>query len=491
MNPLIPFAILTITAISAYVIRSERMLRFAVLVSTTIVSSLVSYTAVLALYEPISFGATGLWYIDQSSALVLLTVSVLAVLAAVVSYRYIGIEYQRGILSLADVRLYYLLFPLFILPMLAAVMSNSLIVLWIAMEGTTLATAFLVGIYRRKSSLEAAWKYVLLCSMGIGLALTGLVLTMFAFQAVGLTDTAIFLWTNLAQAATHQSVNIALLKLAFVFVMVGFSTKIGLVPLHAWLPDAFSKTPSPISALLAAGLLPVSLFSLLRIRHVVDTALQNTSWTGTFFLVFGLLSILLPGAVIGVQQNYKRMLSYAVIAHMGIMVFSLGVGPLGIIPAFMQLPAFALLTSAAFFLSGDILLQARSTDIHSVRGLQRRMPITSLLFLLVLLLFLAAPPSALFAADIFMIGYGLQAHPVFSIIALFGIMLVVIAIMRIAFIMFFDDEDTPTAQEKHWSITHVVSLLEILMVFGLGIYYLTPNAIQFFLKIATPLMTQV
>ncbi len=488
MNPLIPFVILTLTAMSAYVLKSERTLRFVALASSTLVSILIAITAVAALSAPLSFGEAGLWYIDSAGALLLLTIATTSVLSAIVSYRYIGIEYQRGILSLSDVRLYYLLFPLFVLSMLAAVMANSLIILWIAMEGTTLATAFLVGIYRRKSSLEAAWKYVLLCSMGTGLALTGLVLLMFAFQGAGLSDEAVFLWTNISDVAMNPSVNQDLLKLAFVFVIVGFGTKIGLVPLHAWLPDALSKTPAPISALLSSTLLPVSFFSLLRIKHVVDNVFGSTEWTGTFFLVFGILSIGLAGVVLTLQRNYKRMLAFTAIGHMGMMTFAIGTGPAGIVPVFMHLPGYALLMSAAYFLAGDIILEARSTDIENVKGLQRKMPITAFLFLMVLLLLVAAPPSIFFTTELLLIGYGLQNFPVVTLLALLGTTLIAIAIMRVAFTMFFDDEDVAAAQEKKWSITHIVALLQTLAVVIIGLAYLTPGVLQFFFKASEPLL---
>jgi hydrogenase-4 component F len=488
MNPLIPFALLTLAAILAYLLKTEKQLRFLILVSITIVSTLVIITSVGALFEPVTFGLDALWRIDSLNALLLISVSLISVLSAVVSYRYIGIEYQRGILSFSDVRLYYLLFPLFVLSMLAAVMADSLIVLWIAMEGTTLTTAFLVGIYRRKSSLEAAWKYVLLSSMGIGLSLTGLVLMMFAFEGAGLSENSVFLWTNLIAAAGNPLVNTALLKLSFIFVIVGFGTKIGLVPLHAWLPDALSKTPAPISGLLSGALLPVSFFSLLKIKFILDSVLGDGGWTGHFFLFFGVLSIVFSAVVLSIQKNYKRMLAFTAVAEMGFMAFAIGAGPAGVIPVLMHLEAYALLISAAYFLAGDIILEARSTDIENVKGLQRKMPMTSLFFLIVLLLLVAIPPGAFFTTEFFVVGYGLSTFPLLTLLALLGMTIVAIGIIRVAFTMFFDDEDVPTAREQRWSMTHIVAFVEILLVLLLGIFYLFPETASFFSSAALPLL---
>ncbi len=489
MNPFFLFALLLLSGFSAYVLRTERQVRGTSLFFTALVAGLTLVTAYHGLLLPLSFGPDEMWHVDAPAALLLALAALLFTLAGVVSYRYISAEHKRGILSLSDVRLYYLLFPTFFLTLLAAIMANSIIVLWIAMEGTTLVTAFLVALYRRKSSLEAAWKYVLLCSIGIGLSLTGLVLMAFAFKTAGLVGNAPFLITILTTTAGSPMVNSALVKLAFVFLMVGFSTKIGLVPVHTWLPDALSKTPSPVGALFSGILLPVGLVTLLRFKLIVDIVLQSTHWTDVFFLVFGLMSILLPACLLAVQHNYKRVLAYATIVHMGLMVFAIGLGPSVITPVFMHLPVFSLLLSAGFFLSGEVILHAHSTNIEILKGLAKKMPITSALLFFVLIMTLALPPGGLFISQLLILAKGLGEHVVMTLIALAGMMLFFGAIMRIAFVMFFaeDEAEDISPKEHRTTLTHAVAVLEIGVAIFLGAAYLLPQTLRFFETLTHPL----
>jgi formate hydrogenlyase subunit 3/multisubunit Na+/H+ antiporter MnhD subunit len=154
----------------------------------------------------------------------------------------------------------------------------------------------------------------------------------------------------------------------------------------------------------------------------------------------------------------------------------------------MHLEAYALLISAAYFLAGDIILESRSTDIENVKGLQRKMPMTSLFFLIVLLLLVAIPPGAFFTTEFFVVGYGLSTFPLLTLLALLGMTIVAIGIIRVAFTMFFDDEDVPTAREQRWSMTHIVAFVEILLVLLLGIFYLFPETASFFSSAALPLL---
>jgi len=491
MNPVAVFLLLIASALSAYVLRTERAIRISAVVFGTLASFALGLTAIDAFSSGLVFGPRDMWYVGEQGGMLLLVITVVFLLSVMVSYRSIGAEHQRGILSLSDVRLYYFLLPLFLLSLTASLLANSIIVLWIAMEMGTLVTAFLVGIYRRKSSLEAAWKYVLLCSMGIGLSLTGLVLAAFAFKAVGLPGGETFLWTSLSSVAGDPRVNTALLKLSFVFLVVGFATKMGLVPIHAWLPDALSKTPAPVAALLAGALLPVTFLTLLRFKHIADTALQGSGWTEGFFLAFGLLSIVLPSLLLLIQENYKRVLAYATIVHMGVMMFAVGLGPWGMTPALMHLPVFSLLISAGFFLSGEVILRARSTNIEILRGLWRRMPHTSALLFAVLILTLFAPPGGMFMSELLLIGYGLKVHAFLTLIAIGSALLFSSAIMRLAFTMFFgeDERESLTGEGERLSLVHGVALFEISCAVLLGAAYLLPQTLAFFSALARPLIT--
>lgn len=462
-----------------------RQVGFAFSLSGTILLTALGISGILA---EKTFGPEGIWSIGLHQSLLLLLSAALLFMASVIVYRYVGIEFRRGILSLKNVRLYYALLPLFMLSVIAAILANSLIVLWISLEATTLSTAFLVSMYRRKSSLEAAWKYTLLSSLGTGLILTGCILITFALEQSGVSTGPLVL-LSLPLYGGVNAVNVSLLKLAFVFMMVGFSTKMALVPLHAWLPDALSKAPTPIAGLIAGLLLPVSLVSLIRVKLLIDLLIGQDTFTGSFFLVFGLLSLFFAGAILSLQKNYKRMLAYIVILHTGLMVFGVGLGGEGATTLFLHLCGFSLLIASAFFLSGEIILEARSTDIENVKGLRGRMPITASLLLSVLILLIGLPPGAIFAGEMFLLGYAFSVHPELALLMVFGIGLAAISVMRIAFSMFFDAEGEEIGpKETRVTVVHVLVAVAIVATIGLGIVAVTPFGRTLLERLAEPFL---
>jgi hydrogenase-4 component F len=298
MQPIILFILLLVSAGLAYLpIKSEKILRQVSLGGAVLFTGLAFWLAIPALTSQPQFWSQDLWSLDRFSAFMVLLVGGLYLSASFVSYRYLAQEFKEGILQLKQVRLYLLSLPLFILSMFVVIFANNMGVLWVALEATTLTTTFLVAFYTKDASLEAAWKYIIICSTGIALGLLGILMFAYAGTSAGsLSAEDVF---HLNQLRLHADTLLPeIVKWAFVFVFIGIGTKVGFVPMHAWLPDAHSKTPSPISAILSGVLLNVALYTILRFKLITDLSLENTWWTERFFLTFGLLSIVIPAFLI-------------------------------------------------------------------------------------------------------------------------------------------------------------------------------------------------
>jgi len=396
--------------------------------------------------------------------------------AMLVSYHYLDVEIRKGILTLHQIRHYMLSVPLFVLSMLVAIFANNVGLLWVALEATTLSTTMLVSFYGKKSSMEAAWKYIMLCSTGIALGLFGILVMGYAGSAAGLHEAEAFRINFLSDVA--PSMNPGIVMWSFVFLFIGFGTKIGLVPMHTWLPDAHSKTPAPVSAMLSGILLNVAFFTLLRFKNIVDQTLGSSDWTNQFFLLFGVLTIVLPAIILLIQRNYKRMLAYSTVEHMGIMAFLVGLGPVGMIAFTVHMIGHALSKSTLFFGAGELLQRFESTKFHLVHDVMRRAPRTGFLFLVAALFLIAVPPTGLFLSEFVLVGLGMTTNPILTILAVLGITLAGLGLLKHLFEMLFgpvvpeEKQDTPV---ETWNLTHTVMSLQLVIGLVFGIWVLFGN----------------
>lgn len=304
-------------------------------------------------------------------------------------------------------RRFYSLFHLFVGTMLLAVSTDDLGLMWVAVEGTTLASVFLVNFHRTRASLEAAYKYLLICSVGIALAFIGTVLVYFAdVQQFGAEAHALR-WTTLLRWAPQLPPRVV--ELAFVFLLVGYGTKAGLAPMHTWLPDAHSEAPAPISALMSGVLLSVGMYAILRFKAVVDLA-AGPDFTGRLLVLLGLASMTVAAAFLWSPTNLKRMLAYSSVEHLGLVALGLGFGgPWGVAGALLHVGNHALAKSTLFLLSGRIRDAFGTVDIQPVRGLFGAMPVTGRGFALALLALLGLPPFGLFISELMILGAGFRA----------------------------------------------------------------------------------
>jgi hydrogenase-4 component F len=313
--------------------------------------------------------------------------------------RYFRRDLADALVNERRFREFYVLTPLFATGMFFVVLANNLGVMWIALESTALTSVLLVALYNRKTSLEAAWKYVMLGSLGLVLALFGTIFTYAA--AIGKTggEMPSFNWSRLLAMAPH--LDHRLMMLAFIFVLVGYGTKAGLAPMHTWLPDAHSEAPSPTSAMLSGVSLKIALYALLRF-HILTTACLGSGFSRHLLLGFGLFSMLLAGPFILVQNNLKRMLAYSSLEHVGLICAAVGMNaPLTVFGALLHMGYHALTKPVLFFAAGNIHQQFHTLDFRSIRsGLVRTMPATALPLGLAAVAVSGLPPFGMFVSEL-------------------------------------------------------------------------------------------
>jgi hydrogenase-4 component F len=394
--------------------------------------ALVSLAAAIALLATRSgrvplTGWAGFLYVDTLSSFFLFTVAAVTLLAAVGSIAYLSAEEDRGSLSPFQVRLYFIFFGLFASLMLASLETGNLGLLFVLIEASTLASAALVGLEGKARSLEAAWKYVIISSLGVTIALAGTLFLFYAGSALHLTSNLRLTWPYLfAHAAALAP---GPLRLAFLLAVVGYGTKVGLAPMHTWLPDAHSEAPSPASAMLSAALLNTGMYAIIRFLAIAQARLGST-YPRVVLLSFGFASIAIGVLFMVHQGNFKRLFAYSSVEHMGIIAVALGFGGvLGLYGALLHTLNHAIAKAVLFLGSGSIALRYRSRESSDVRGLLAAVPVTGAALLLGSVAVLGSPPFGLFLSELTIIRAGFaRANP--------ALPLILLALLAVAFFAF-------------------------------------------------------
>jgi len=360
-----------------------------------------------------------MFYIDAFNVYLVALTAFVGFTTSIFSRPYMRHEVERGRLTDGRLRLYHSMYQGFQFAMLLALSTNNLGVLWVAMEAATLTTVLLVSLYRTPESIEAAWKYFILCGVGIAQALFGTVLVYFAAEQKlggGRDDT--LLWTVLHDSAA--SLDPTVLSLAFVFLLVGYGTKVGLVPLHAWLPDAHSEGPTPMSAVLSGLLLNVALYALVRLKMLVDASL-HTHLAGYLMMGFGLVSFMVAGLFLHRQHDIKRMYSYSSIEHMGLMTYAFGLGgPLATFGALLHMTVHSLTKSAIFITVGHASQLAGTQRIDKIRGLIRTQPAIGWGLLIGTVAIAGFPPFGVFTSEFLLLTATMKSWPWLAVPLLVG-----------------------------------------------------------------------
>lgn len=365
----------------------------------------------------------GLVYLDALSGLMLLLISLIGLLAALYSIGYMGSSIEESGQHPWKLKAYYGLFNLFILTMILMVSLNNLGLFWISIEASTFFSAFLVGYYNKKEPVEAAWKYIILCAVGMALAFIGITLCYFAAIHGGGLEERSLDWTYL-MSRTHQ-LDPALLKVAFIFIFIGFGTKAGLAPLHNWLPDAHSEAPTPVSVLLSGVLIKCALYGIIRFGLITNAAI-GSHFTNQFLLFFGLLSLGIAALFILIQRNIKRLLAYSSLEHIGIITVGLGFGsPLAVFGALFHLLNHALAKTLMFFTAGNLAKGYHSKRMANIKGAISLMPLSGVMLLIGGLALAGMPPFSVFLSEFYIVQGGVQDDfPVESIVFILLLMMI-------------------------------------------------------------------
>ena len=349
------------------------------------------------------------FFIDPLNVFLVTLTAFVALTTAIFSRPYMRVERDRGKMTPPRMRLYHSMYQLFCFTMLLALMTNNLGILWVAMEAATLTTVLLVSVYRTAASLEAAWKYFILCGVGIAQALFGTVLIYMAAEKVLGAEGGALLWTNLN--AVKAQLDPDIVTLAFAFLFIGYGTKVGLVPLHNWLPDAHAEGPTPVSAVLSGLLLNVALYAVLRCKVLADGAL-GTNLAGRLMIGFGLLSVVAAVFFLIRQRDVKRMFAYSSIEHMGLMTFAFGVGgPIATYAGLLHMTVHSLVKSAIFFAVGHATQKAGTQIMDEIRGLIKVSPTVAWGLMLGSLAILGMPPFGVFASEFMIITTAMREQP--------------------------------------------------------------------------------
>ncbi|MDD5324436.1 MAG: hydrogenase 4 subunit F [Polaromonas sp.] len=376
--------------------------------------SLGTFLAACALTaQIINHGPLLVWssefYIDALNVFLVTLTAFVGLTTAIFSRPYMRIERDHGKMTPPRLRLYHSMYQLFSFTMLLALTTNNMGIVWVAMEAATLTTTLLVSVYRTAASLEAAWKYFILCGVGIAQALFGTVLLYMAAEKVIGPAGGALLWTNLD--AVKAQLDPTIITLAFAFLFIGYGTKVGLVPLHNWLPDAHAEGPTPVSAVLSGLLLNVALYAILRFKVLTDGALQN-HLAGRLMVGFGLLSVVTAVFLMIRQKDVKRMFAYSSIEHMGLITFAFGLGgPIANFAGLLHMTVHSLIKSAIFFAVGHAAQKAGTQIMEHIRGLIKVSPTVAWGLMLGSLAILGMPPFGVFASEFLIVTTAMREQP--------------------------------------------------------------------------------
>ena len=428
------------------------------LAASLLVARIVRYGPLLVGHEQ--------FFVDSFNVFLVALTAFVGFTTAIFSRPYMRIEEHHGRLNARRLRLYHSMYQLFMTAMFIALLTNNMGIVWVAMEAATLSTVLLVSLYRTKASLEAAWKYFILCGVGIAQALFGTILLYFAAErTLGRQGMTALLWTHLNAAKADLEPTV--IGLAFVFLLVGYGTKVGLAPLHNWLPDAHAEGPTPVSAVLSGLLLNVALYAVIRCK-VLAVGSIGPLMPGRMLMAFGLLSAVLAAFFLWRQRDIKRLFGYSSIEHMGIITFAFGLGgPVANFAALLHMTVHSLTKSSIFFTAGHASQTAGTQEMDGIRGLVGISPTIGWGLMLGSLAILGMPPFGVFASEFLILTTAMREHPWATPSLLIALGVAFAGIFMKVQPMVFGESDAPKLPH---SPALVPVFVHLAMVLVLGLY---------------------
>jgi len=441
-------------------------------------ASLLTFLASLSLFffrpEPGSF-----LIVDDVNVVFIVLTTFVAFTTSVFSSSYIAHEIETGRLTPVYLRFYHAMYQTLMFAMNLALLANNMGLMWVAIELATLTTVLMVGLYRTPAAIEAAWKYFILGSVGIALALFGTLLVYLAARSVVGEGLDAMAWNVLVKQAPAFDPH--LLNLAFVFLLLGYGTKVGLVPLHAWLPDAHAEGPTPISAVLSGLLLNVALFAVLRFKMIMS-ANPAALAPGPLMVTLGLLSVLFAAFMLYRRHDIKRMFAYSSIEHMGIITFAFGMGgPLANFAGLLHMTYHSLTKSAIFFSVGHIAQIKGTQRMSEIRGLTVSHPVLGWGLVLGVITIVGLPPTGVFATEFLIVTSTFARQPVLAVVLALGLLVALGALLlRLNGLAFGD----PYGKDAPSQASYVPMFAHLTLVTVAGVW-LPPVLVTWFQHVAT------
>ncbi len=474
--PLVP----TVTAGLMLTTRDRRILSAIDVLGSAVLAALALVLArEVAQGGPRSFGVLR---VDDLALVFLLLVVVLTLAVSIYTIGWLKQAVAVGNMKPGLLRSYFALVHLFVATMVVTVLADNLGVLWIAMEGTTITSAVLVGYHGHQHGLEAAWKYIIVTTIGISFGLFGTVLVYAAAAVHGAAGASAMNWSAIMQVA--PALDPGIVRIGFIFVMVGYGTKAGLAPMHLWLPDAHSQAPTPVSALLSGALIKCALLGIIRFQTIAAAAC-GPAFPAEVLIVFGLTSIIVATPFILAQNDLKRLLGYHSVEHVGIVVLGLGFGgPIGTYGALLHVINHGVTKALAFFAAGKAIARYGTRDMRVIRGLIAVAPIGGTLLMLAALSLAGVPPFSIFVSELMVLRAGIgPGHWV--AIGIFLLMVVIIfagLLHHVGAMVFGQPPATASREPEAWSpLIGMILLAAIMILLGLTI----PGSLDGVLRRAT------
>ncbi|HEY7245845.1 MAG TPA: hydrogenase 4 subunit F [Xanthobacteraceae bacterium] len=418
------------------------------------------------------------FHVDDLNNVFIVLTTLVGFTTSVFSSSYIGHELEIGRLTPVFLRFYHAMYQVLMFAMNLALVANNIGLMWVAIELATLTTVLMVGIYRTHEALEAAWKYFILGSVGIALALFGTILVYMAARPVMGEGADAMVWTSLVMRAAEFDP--ALLNLAFVFLLLGYGTKVGLAPLHAWLPDAHAEGPTPISAVLSGLLLNVALYALLRFKMLLAVNPAALA-PGPLLVTMGLISLVFAAFMLYRRRDIKRMFAYSSIEHMGIIAFAFGMGgPLANFAGLLHMTMHSLTKSAIFFAVGHIAQIKGTQRIADMGGLTQTNPVLGWGLVLGVIAIAGLPPLGIFTSEFLVVSSTFARSPWLAIVLVFGLLVGLAALfLRLNAVAF--GEPCGKQGETHASYAPMFAHLMLVLLAGI---YMPPALVGWFQNVA-------
>jgi hydrogenase-4 component F len=422
-----------------------------------------------------------IFLIDDFNVYLVVLTAFVGFTTAIFSASYIGHEIEAGRLTPTFLRFYHALYQAMLCAMNVALTANNIGLLWVGVEVATLSTVMMVGIYRTPEAVEAAWKYFILGSVGIALAFFGTILVYLAAQETMGEGLRAMAWDVLRDNAAKLDPK--LLSLAFVFLLVGYGTKVGLAPFHAWLPDAHAEGPTPISAVLSGLLLNVALYALLRFKMIMNASPGSID-VGTIMMVLGLGSLLFAAFMLYRRRDIKRLFAYSSIEHMGIMTFAFGIGgPLANFAGLLHMTMHSLTKSAIFFAVGHVAQVKGTQHIESIRGLSVTHPVLAVGLAAGIIAIAGLPPFGVFTSEFMLVSSSFARQPALAVVLVLGLIVAFGALIWRMQDMLFGEPSGPVG---HVKASYIPMFVHLAIVLAAGIWLPEP-VVRWFKAVAMQL----